>query len=101
MIILSTIDIEAAGLRSERMASLADQFEKLRCKTNIQGPIDKMSVIPTKYPFAWCIKKLGWTVEETKSGQHHIYSGNGAFKLEHIWRGVDYLIPIGADWYEK
>ncbi len=100
MQLLSTRSVEASSLRTQRMLSLAQQFDKLRCKTRLLGPLDTISVIPTRYPFYWCINKLGWTVEKTLSGQHRIHSRNGHFQLEHIWQGVDYLRPVGTDWWE-
>ncbi len=96
--------VEKANIRGDRMESLAAEFRKLKCRVDVKpgiipGDVSNIRVIATKYPFDWCIKHLGWQTTEVMSGQHRIYARNdGSFQLELVWRGANYLKPIGSDW---
>ena len=88
--------------RFVKMHSLAAQFEKLKCKVKITGTVTPvLMVTPTKYPFNWCLKHLGWV---TDTSEYHgiansiMMRTDGSFKLAHMWRGTNYLTPRGQDW---
>lgn len=94
---------ELSSLQSDRLESLAAEFKKLKCLVSIaktpRGEITRLRVIPVKYPFRWCINKLGWTLEpKVSSVTGGVYSRNGAFKLKYVWQGAYFLMPASEDW---
>lgn len=94
---------ELSSLESDRLESLADEFKKLKCRVDItrtlHNEITRLRVVPLKYPFRWCINKLGWDTEpKVSSVTGGVYSRDGAFRLKYIWQGAYFLMPIGEDW---
>ena len=89
---------ETSSLRQERLESLAVEFRKLKCRADVTGD-RKLRVTATKYPFKWCIERLGWRVIKSTDGQHRVYAReDGSFKLNYLWQGMDFLFPVGPDW---